>query len=448
LKNYSPSRLFTVSLLLLLFISSLLIRFYYVDSTVIINPLRADARQYIIYGYNIVHHQTFSKEYPSEAPSPDSFRSPGYPLLVALSFIIGGETNFYSILMHLQILLSALVPILTFLIGIIFLPFIWSLTAALLVGFNPHLIAMTGYCLTETLFSFLIAGALLTLLYSFKTKKLPYCILSAIVWGFAYLTNETSLFLPYLLIVIWLIFFRTKSFDLKAAIIFIMVFTIFPGAWMIRNNTQLSSDAPKAGNRAVSTMSHGAYPDFYYKTEKFKYFPYREDPEQPKFGSNFSNFIEIMTDRVKERPFKFFIWYFFQKPYYLWSWHILQGQGDIYVYPVKKSLYTISKLAALKKDLYWIFHPLFFCINIVGTFFVIFQTIKMKKFNSNENHIFLITLSTIFIYYTLLYTIFAPWPRYSVPLRPVFYLYSLTLIDFLLTQKKITRTHKLLLLDR
>jgi hypothetical protein len=408
-----------------------------VDSTVIINPLRADARQYIIYGYNIAFHQTFSVEYPSDNPSPDSFRSPGYPLLVALSFIIGGENNFYDTLRYMQIFLSALVPLLTYFIGIMFLPFFWSIGAAILVEFNPHLIVMTGYCLTETLFSFLLTAALFTLLYSFIVKKFRYFIISAILWGFAYLTNETSLFIPYLLIVMWLIIARHKPSSLKSdsktpfkyGIAFILIFSLFPTGWMIRNATQLSLEAPKAGNRAIATMSHGAYPDFFYKTESYKYFPYREDPEQPRFGSNLSNFLDILTDRVKERPFKFFIWYFFQKPYYLWSWHILQGQGDIFVYPVKESLFSISKFAAITKNIFWIFHPLFLCINFVGTIFIFFHIKKLKITDIKAEGLILISLFIIFIYYTFLYVIFAPWPRYSVPLRPFFYLYSIGLLN-------------------
>jgi hypothetical protein len=300
---------------------------------------------------------------------------------------------------------------------------------------------MTGYCLTETLFSFLLASAMFTLLYSFIVRKFRYFIISAFFWGFAYLTNETALFIPYLLMVMWLFISRHKPLGLKIdpktpfkyGIAFILIFSLFPTGWMIRNATQLSLEAPKAANRAIATMSHGAYPDFFYKTERYKYFPYREDPEQPRFGSNFSNFLDILTDRVKERPFKFFIWYFFQKPYYLWSWHILQGQGDIYVYPVKESLYSISKFAAITKNIFWIFHPIFLCINFVGTVFILVHIKKLKTAEIKAEGLILISLSIIFIYYTLLHMIFAPWPRYAVPLRPIFYLYSISLLNFMIT---------------
>lgn len=68
---------------------ALVIRVQYVRHTSIYQPIRADARQYVLYGYNLAHHGTFSREFPASAPSPDSFRLPGYPLVIALSLFTG-----------------------------------------------------------------------------------------------------------------------------------------------------------------------------------------------------------------------------------------------------------------------------------------------------------------------------------------------------------------------
>jgi len=140
---------------------ALFIRIKYVENTKIYKPIRADARQYVIYGYNLYHHGIFSKELSSNEPLPDSSRSPGYPLLMSLAFMIGGKRGFYPIVIYTQTILSALSVYLTFLLGIRILSSVWwALFAASLVAISPHLISMTSYLLTETLFGFILLLAL------------------------------------------------------------------------------------------------------------------------------------------------------------------------------------------------------------------------------------------------------------------------------------------------
>ena len=92
-----------------IFTLALHVRIQYVNKTLIDAPIRADARQYVIYGYNLANHGTFSKEFPSDNPCPDSFRSPGYPLLIALALILGGDQGFYPIVpVHNDFILKGL----------------------------------------------------------------------------------------------------------------------------------------------------------------------------------------------------------------------------------------------------------------------------------------------------------------------------------------------------
>ena len=82
----------TFLLLFLIFLTALLMRTQYlrlVDSQILIAK---DAKQYVNYGHNLIHHQTFSMGDSATLPQPDSFRSPGYPVLIASSMLIGGES--------------------------------------------------------------------------------------------------------------------------------------------------------------------------------------------------------------------------------------------------------------------------------------------------------------------------------------------------------------------
>jgi hypothetical protein len=266
-------------------------------------------------------------------------------------------------------------------------------------------------------------------MYSFckalEKKRLFYFIFAGALSGFAYLTNETALFLPFLFAIIS-IYCITRAQQatiskkmLMNISVYLVVFSLFPAGWVWRNHN-LGSDVAKGSSRAIGTMSHGAYPDFLYKNEKFKYFPYREDPMQPAFGSTFKNFSKILFKRFQERPVRYLSWYFFEKPYYVWSWNILQGQDDIYVYPVTTSFYHLHPSADLLRIIMKYFHTVLLIATFIG--FPIFICENFRKKNSPFSLYFTFIIIS---YYTVMYTVFAPWPRYSVPLRPELYLFAL-----------------------
>ena len=68
-------------------------------------------------------------------------------------------------------------------------------------------------------------------------------------------------------------------------------------------------------------------------------------------------------------------------------------------------------------------HPLILVAALIGIPIFIMR-IRRKK----GAHLFVNEpgiLFVVLVYYTFLYTVFAPWPRYSVPLRPELYLFAL-----------------------
>ncbi len=316
-------------------------------------------------------------------------------------------------------------PLLTFLIAMYFLPFIWAIAASILVMFSPHLISISSSCLTEALFGVVLLTAMLLLIQAFRNNHGLWYMLSSIVCGYAYLTNETCLLLPYAIIGCKILIIRKKKDrkTIRNLILFTVVFTLFPISWAVRNAVSVPPDAAKGTTRAISAMSHGTYPDFIYKTKDYQYFMYREDPLQPEFGSSLSRFSKILFQRVKEKPLQYITWYFIKKPYTLWSWNILQGQGDIYIYPTEKSLYTISPVAATLKNGMYALHPLIVLLAFSGIPLFFIQFFRSEK--PVVTHELYLPIFIIFIYYTLLYMVFAPWPRYAIPLRPFLYCCSL-----------------------
>jgi len=389
-------------------------------------PIVKDAREYLIYGYNLAHHSTFSQE-NSPNPSPDSFRSPGYPLLIALCFFTGNEQTFYPILVYTQAILSSLTVLLTFFLGICFLPRWGAVIAAFFVAFSPHLIAMTGYMLTETLFSFMLLSAIFCFQYAVKHRSGYLFVASGLFFGYSYLTNEGAVFIPFLFaysaIGYGSIVKLRQNPLLPNILIFMLIFVLFPCGWTLRNHISLAPNAKRGSDRAIGTMSHGAYPDFIYKNPEFRRFPYREDPMQPEFGASLNGFCKILWERFREEPLRYLRWYFIGKPYYLWSWNIIQGVGDVYVYPVKDSLFETSAIAGLTRDIMRSLHPVILIFALAGivVYAVRYRYDKNRKHIENTAIFILITVA----YFTLLYMIFAPWPRYSIPLRPELYLWAI-----------------------
>jgi len=433
-------------LLLIIFATALQIRIQYVNQTVVDIPIRADARQYVVYAYNLFNG-TFSKDLPngSAIPRPDSFRSPGYPLFIVLVFALGGDTEN---VVYAQAVLSALAVLITFGIGIQFLPLWGSVFASVLVAISPHLISMTSYVLTETLFSFTFLLSIFLFILASKKHSTLLFIGSGLLFGYTYLINQTAIFVPFLFIFLILVRRIRGNKLLPKIVLFIIIYSVFPAGWALRNTISLSPHAPRGSDRAVKTLSHGSYPGFVYKNLNLKYMPYKEDPMQPAFGSSFSNFRKILWTRFKERPVRYLSWYLFEKPYYLWSWNNLQsqvggnlgrGRGDVYVYPAKTSLYLTSAGANLSRNIMKYLHPAILVLALVGVFFVFI------KYRSRKNNYYFydwsIFLFFVIIYYTSLYTLFAPWPRYSVPLRPELYLFVLWTInsgiEFILKKQRL-----------
>ena len=414
-------------LLCLIFLSSLIIRIQYVHPLVGDIFVARDAKEYVAYGWNLAEHGTFSKDVSRSTPRPDSYRSPGYPTFIALFIRGAGGENYLKWLIYAQVIIGALLAPLVFLTGRFFLPVAGAMVSALLTAFSPHLITTTGCVLSETLFGFLLLAAVYCLQYACeKPTKWCYAV-SAILFGCAYLTNEASLIVPYLLAVVgFLLAAYSETITINRGfasrmVIFLIIFTLFPTAWMVRNQINVPAGAPKASDRAVITMSHGAYPEFIYKNPYYRRFPYREDPMQPAFGASIDGFARTLWSRTKENPGHYLRWYLTGKPYYLWSWDIIQGIGDIYINPVKVSLFEVSVLGRMIKGIMKSIHPLILLLALLSLPTVFFRWVKSRNRTGHLCNLPVLPLS-ICIYFTALYTIFAPWPRYSVPLRPELYL--------------------------
>ena len=428
------SRWFLLCFIIVIFGLAVFIRFEYLKHTEVEETIRGDAYHYYAYGYNLRYFGIHSLNTKLAKPIPDSFRAPGYPLFIAILIFLMGDTGFYPLILYVQAILSSLLVILTFILGLKLLPRWGAMLASICVAFSPHLISIQGYILSETLFTFFLLLCITCFYEALKNQNISNYVAAALLFGMTYLINETVLFLPPLLVAITFLIHRKRpgserrQIKIQPFLVFLLVFSLFPCWWLYRS-FQLPDDVPKSGTRAITTLSHGAYPGFIYKDPRYKNYPYLEDPQQPEFGQSLSNFISILWERFKKRPLRYSSWYILEKPYYLWSWNSLQsyrgtavpeGRGDVYFYPVKTSLYMISKLADASRLIMKYLHPVFLllAVSCIPLVYINSRSSKRDK-DLMDTPIFLLTMC---LYYTVIYIIFVPWPRYSVPLRPQLYL--------------------------
>ena len=412
--------------LILIVLSGFYLRCESVLNTEVVKPLRADAGQYFMYAYNLRHKHTYSHQVgspgnPDSPVKPDAVRSPGYPLF--LSLFVDGLPNKRTIscILFSQMTISTLTILVAFLLFEKFLSPLWSLGTALLVALSPHLIVSNSYILTETLFCFLlVAFGFLFCLFA-KKPSLWLGLGVGTTMGIAALVRPSLQFFPFMLALFLLFHYGWKRGRRYSGVILISFALAFL-PWIGRNMATL--DIPTDNRLMVNFLHHGIYPDFMYKGIPQSHgFPYRYDPRAKEIAEDPPSVLKEISNRFSQEPSRHAKWYMLDKPRVFWSWNIIQGSGDAFVYPVSNSPYFHNTFFRITHRLMYVLHYPFVVLALLGCFIAWFPLAKLGLTQSS----LLVArfCSLLLIYYTLMHMIGAPFTRYSVPLRP--YLYGMAL---------------------
>ncbi|MBF0120174.1 MAG: hypothetical protein HQK79_15170 [Desulfobacterales bacterium] len=403
--------------------------------------LMADAKAYFMYAFNMRYNSVYSYEIKSleninNKVLPDALRPPGYPLfLYSLVSNPPNEKMIYNI-QFAQVIISTLTILFSFLFFIEIIPLFWAAIGVFFVAINPHLIVMNSYILTETLFCFLIViiGFLISIF--FKKPNFFMSTLIGFVIGIASIVRNSLQYFPIIMLFL-LLFQYGKRKGFLFSITLILGFSLVFLPWIIRNLTTLNIVTDKT--LIINFLHHGSYPDFKYKNipETFG-FPYKYDPNSKEISQSIKSVLKEITSCFYNEPIKYIAWYIFKKPISFWSWNIVQGMGDIFVYPVLKSPYFESLFFKLTHKFMYGTHFFLVISCFIGCFIIWFLPLKI---NVPTNSIFILRFVSIFLlYFTLLHMIGAPFPRYSIPLRPYMYimaLFSLSIINIKSNDKTI-----------
>jgi hypothetical protein len=389
--------------------------FVAVTKTTIDGPIRGDARDYVAYAFNLKVHNIYSRTWPSSTatnPIPDAVRSPGYP--VFLGFFITSDNQNISI--DKVVFIQAFITVMTIVVYILlfyrFMPTSWALTAGLVTAISPHLINASVYILTETLFTFLLGVHLLALEKTLSSKNLYWAMFAGILLAISLLVRPTTqyLFIVYLLVVA-LKFRFTLQKNWKVLFCLLLPVLIATTSWSIRNivATGYASDSSLTAN----FLQHGMYINMMYDGHPETYgYPYRYDPKNEELQGNVGKVLESIGQHFMQEPRRYLAWLLIGKPIEFFSWNLTESVGDAFIYAPIYSPYLDNPLFRFTHHIAQVLHPFLMFLGIIGAFVAVFQ---------KKKHTTAILLSIVMFYFVGFHIIGAPFPRYSIPLRPISY---------------------------
>ena len=393
--------------------------------------IRADAKDYVLYAYNLKNFGIYSRSDAAlpihesnmspALPTPDALRTPGYPLF--LSLFIGSDITEQTIqnILLAQVILGLFTILLTYDLGRRFLPTPLALLAALLTALSPHLATATIYVLTETLFCFLIVLCFWQLARLTNKPTFTGFLIAGAILGAAALTRPA---VQYFIVPLALLlaFWKPARFRLTGALILGFALVFLP--WTARNLYTLGKTSDDT--LMINTLHHGLYPDFLYNDDPKTFaYPYRYDPESARIAQSVNSVVSEIAHRFQTEPARYLKWFLVGKPLLLWSWNLTESIGGPFVYPVRSSPYTSLSYFRWSYRLMEGLHGLLVGLATLGCVLIWLPHFCWLRLAEPA----LLTaraIALLLLFYVALHMIGAPFPRYSVPMRP--FLYAIALL--------------------
>lgn len=193
----------------------------------------------VVLAKNLVENRVFSRSL--EAPfEPDVWRTPGYPIFVAIFYSLFG--NFYSVLLG-HLLLLFLTVILIFKIAKKLFGQKWAILLSVIYILLPDTILSASALFNENLFVFIFV----TFIYVFFFKEFKSIYVKWALTGFllalsVYVRPASLYILLFFIPGIFIFYFNKSEINKKhlyAAILLVVVFLSTLAPWVIRNKNEV-----------------------------------------------------------------------------------------------------------------------------------------------------------------------------------------------------------------
>jgi 4-amino-4-deoxy-L-arabinose transferase-like glycosyltransferase len=407
--------------LVLVLVIAACLRYTVVTRSIVLFPYRADAAVYYNSAYNLRVHGVYSHDghavkIPGTTPAPDAFVTPGYPLLLtAFVDTLPNEGVFRTVALWQAVLGTFTVFLVFLFFNQLTRPWI-TLLVTLLVAISPHLVNATIYLLSETAFTFWLILACLTFSLHVRGTRwyYPALLLAGILFGIAALTRPVVELFPMLLIFL-LCIGQPRLKAAKGAIAIVLGFLLIWGPWLIRNHVSMGHSGDSTV--LVSTLHQGMYPGMMYQNDPHSLgVAYDFDPNFKSQNQSISTAGHAILQQFAQHPVQELYWYVIGKPVMLWSWSIIAGAGDIFIYPTYNSPYSTSTLFLLTHALMHGLHWLLVILALIGCIMV-WLPYANRRLGETQKLVARIT-SLLLLYNTAVLMVLSPYVRYSIPFLP------------------------------
>lgn len=407
------SRKFLVAALLVVLFGTYL-RIFAMEKTRIDAPIRGDAKVYVTCALNLQRFGVFSSQVPTSAqqpPPPDAFVTPGYPLFLSLLLDASRMESSVVRVGYVQAVLGVAVLMVYLPLFRRFLSAPLALIATFLTAISPHLVNSSVYLLTETLFTLMLGLFLLGLDFAQRTDRPWLFIVSGVLLGATTLVRPTTLLFIFPL-ALWLHWTPgTAAVRMRRLALIILPFALIQGAWMIRNvhETGHTSDP----TLFASFIQHGGYINLEYddKPESYGY-PYRFDPDNDRIHGNPALILQSLLERAEKAPWRYLEWFLIGKPVQYLSWNLTESVGDGFIYAPAQTPYADQPIFIASHVFARLTHwPL--AVLALGASILA----MLRRSTDATATLFALCL----LYFIGFHMIGAPFPRYSIPVRPVLY---------------------------
>jgi len=292
-----------------------------------------------------------------------------------------------------------------------------ALMAALFMALSPHLAVTSLNFLTENIFSALLLVFASTVVAWFRW---PGAALSAAVGAtlaLPLLVRSTTAYLVF--IIVPFLAWSAPRRRFPTAGIMAAAYLICLAPWFIASHTLLS---PRDGpSLMLTTVHNGSYIDLTVPGDpESRGRPHQHDPGYAG-RDTLAKVFAYTRDRAMADPGAYLRWYLIDKPRMFFSWSVVAGFGDVFVFPVRFHGYASNLWLHLSHTAMWYLHWPVMIIALIVAVAAFLPRSRLVGGDPVRLGV-LRMLAIVIAYFVALHIVGTPLPRYSVPILPFVYL--------------------------